>query len=244
MLEATALAEDRHFWFRALRRNAARALAHALGGRPAGRVVDCGSGTGRNLDWLNEFGPAIGVERSPTGLTVGRRHGRRMVRGSVDALPLPDECAGVATSFDVLYCLEDRVEHAAIAEMWRILQPGGLVLVHVAALDLLRGAHSTLTMEVRRYTPKRLRALVAGAGFTIERLTFTNMSIFPMTLAVRVADRVSGRAATASDADLRVPARPINATLDAMLALEGRMLTVMNLPVGSSLLCVARKENA
>lgn len=241
MLEATARAEDRHFWFRGLRRNARLLLDQALGGRRAARIVDCGAGTGRNLDWLGEYGFAVGVERSRVGLRLGQAHGRRLVRASVTHLPFPDACADVATSFDVLYCLDDESARRAVREMWRILTPGGIAIVNTAALNVLRGAHSTLTMEVRRHSPGSLRALLTGGGFVIERMTFTNMATFLPTLAVRVADRLTGRANTASDADLRVPPAPINAVLSGVLAIEGGLLRLTNLPIGSSLLCSARK---
>jgi len=242
MLEATALAEDEHFWFKGLRRNARRLLHRALAGRPVTLIVDCGTGTGRNLDWLAEFGPAVGVERSPVGLSFGRSRGRRMVQGTVVELPFADATADVATSFDVLYCLADEDERRAVEEMWRVLKPGGVALVNVAALDILHGSHSTLTLEVRRYTRPRLRALCSRAGFAVERMTFTNMATFPATLAVRLGERLTGRAGEASDADLRVPARPINAVLDAALAVESELMRVTNLPIGTSLMCVARKR--
>jgi SAM-dependent methyltransferase len=241
MLEATALAEDEHFWFKGLRRNARRLLHRALAGRRVALIVDCGTGTGRNLDWLAEFGPAVGVEQSPVGLRLGRSRGRRLVQGTVVKLPFGDATADVTTSFDVLYCLDDEDERRAVEEMWRVLRPGGVALVNVAALDILRGSHSTLTHEVRRYTRPRLRALMSRGGFAVERMTFTNMTTFPATLAVRLAERLTGRASEASDADLRVPPRPINAVLDAALAVESGLLRVTNLPIGTSLMCVARK---
>jgi SAM-dependent methyltransferase len=242
MLEATARAEERHFWFRGLRRIARRLLDTALAGRRPGLIIDCGAGTGRNLDWLAAFGPVVGVELSLTGLRLGQRADRRLVRGSVTRLPFRDASAEVVTSFDVLYCLDDASERAALREMWRVLEPGGIALVNVAALDLLRGSHSTLTMEVRRYTRPRLRNRLEDAGFDIERLTFTNMAPFPVTLALRSLERLSGRAAQASDAELRVPPAPVNAALNAALAAEGALLRFVNLPIGSSLLAVARKR--
>jgi SAM-dependent methyltransferase len=241
MLDATARAEDAHFWFRGLRRNAARFLDRALGGRRGVRILDCGAGTGRNLDWLTAFGSAIGVELSTTGLDLGRARRARLVRASVTHLPFPNASMDVCTSFDVLYCLDDEAERRAVQEMWRVLRPGGVALVNTAALDVLRGAHSTLTHERRRYSRASLRRLLASTGFVVERLTFTNMATFPVTLAVRWADRVTGRADTGSDADLRVPAAPINSAFDALLAAEGALLQVVDLPIGSSLLCVARK---
>lgn len=241
MLEATARAEDEHFWFRGLRRNARRMLDQALAGRPASLIIDCGAGTGRNLDWLAALGPAVGVERSSAGLQVGRAHGRRLVQGTVDRLPFADASADVTTSFDVLYCLDDETERQAVQEMWRVLEPGGIAFVNVAALDILHGSHSTLTHEVRRYTRPRLRGLLTQAGFIVERMTFTNMVTFPATLAVRLNERLTGRASQASDADLRVPPAPINALLDAALRIESQLLGITNLPIGTSLMCVARK---
>jgi SAM-dependent methyltransferase len=242
MLEATARGEDRHFWFRALRRNAEALLTAALAGRRGVRIVDCGAGTGRNLEWLRRFGPVVGVERSLVGLAAGRAQRRPLVRGSVTHLPLRDASMDVATSFDVLYCLDDEAERLALAEMWRVLGPGGIVLVNVAALDILHGSHSTLTHEVRRYTKARLEARLSAAGFAVTRMTFTNFVTFPLALAVRWSERVRGRAATASDADLRVPPAPVNAILTAALRAEGSLLRWVDLPIGSSILAVAIKR--
>jgi SAM-dependent methyltransferase len=241
MLDVTARAEERHFWVLGLRRNAKHLLDASLGGRALTRIIDCGAGTGRNLDWLQSYATAIGLELTPLGLHIGRSHGRRLVRGTVARLPFADGSADLVTSFDVLYCLPDADEQAAVQDMWRVLKPGGLALVNVAALDVLRGSHSTLTHELRRYSRQRLTTLLTGAGFVIRRMTFTNMATFPVTLAVRWLDRVSGRAGTASDADMRVPPRPINALFDAALRIEWLLLHVTNLPIGTSLMCVAEK---
>jgi SAM-dependent methyltransferase len=245
MLEATAAAEDRHFWFRGLRRNAERLLVKAIGPPDRSRrIVDCGAGTGRNLDWLRTFGTVAGVELSPVGLQAGRAHRRPLVKATVTRLPFRDATIDVATSFDVIYCLDDDSEQQAVREMFRVLKPGGVLLLNTAALEMLRGSHSALTMERRRYSRQRLTSLLTGAGFVIERMTFTNMVTFPFTLAVRWIERVTGRAETASDADLRVPASPINRTFDAMLALEHALMSVIDLPIGTSLMCVARKPRS
>lgn len=244
MLAATAAAENAHFWFRGLRRTARRLLDDALKGRRLELIVDCGAGTGRNLDWLADYGTPVGVELTSFGASVGRAAKRPILRGSVDALPVASGIADLATSFDVLYCLPDEVEAAALREMSRVLKPGGLVLVNVAALDVLHGSHSTLTHEVRRYTPERLRERLTRAGFTIDRMTFTNFTPFPAALAVRGLQRLTGRAAQASEADLHVPAWPVNATFDLALTLEAAFLRVGNLPIGTSLMAIAHKRSS
>jgi len=241
MLEATAAAEDNHFWFLHLRRTARSLLTSALAGIEPRLIVDCGAGTGRNLEWLSAFGPTVGIERSTTGLAYGRKHRRRMVQGSVTHLPFADGAADVVTSFDVLYCLDDLEERQAVREMYRVLAFEGVAVINVAALDILHGSHSTLTHEQRRYTRAGLTDRLEDAGFSVERVTYTNMITFPLALAVRMSERVTGRAGTASDADLRVPAAPVNTALDALLAAEHAWLRVMNLPIGSSVMAIARK---
>ncbi len=242
LLTATASAEDTHFWFLGLRRFAQlmlnRALPHA---RPL-RVIDCGAGTGRNLDWLQQYGWAMGVELSPAGIAIGRRHGRRLVRGTVAALPCPNGAFDLATSFDVIYSLDDNTERKALDEMYRVLKPGGLALVNAAALDILTGSHSALANERRRYTAVRLRARLAAAGFDVIQMSYTNMTTLPITLAVRMTQRLIGSGDQAAETEMRVPAAPVNAALAGLLRLDAALMRVAALPVGSSVMCVARRN--
>jgi SAM-dependent methyltransferase len=204
-------------------------------------ILDCGAGTGRNLDWLSTFGPAFGVDLTPLAVEIGRRQGRRLARGSVLDLPFPSETADLATSFDVLYCMDPENEARTLREMWRVLKPGGVALVNTAALDMLRGSHSTLSHEVHRYTPRELATSLKTAGFAVERVTFTNMSLFPPVLAVRGLQQLTGRAAEPSASDLDVPAAPVNIAFDWILAAEARLLSAVNLPIGTSVMALARK---
>lgn len=241
LLVATANAENRHFWFLGLRRFAKIMLDATLPVTRPLRIIDCGAGTGRNLDWLNDYGWAMGVELEPTGLAIGRQHGRRLVRGTVAALPCADAAFDLATSFDVIYSLDDQTEQQALAEMHRVVTPGGHVLINAAALDVLTGSHSALANERRRYTASRLHAKMKYAGFEVVRMSYTNMSTLPITLAVRLAQRVMGQGNEAAETEMSIPAAPINAALAGMLRLEAAAFRVASLPIGSSVMCVARR---
>jgi SAM-dependent methyltransferase len=241
LLAATASAEDRHFWFQGLRRFAKLMLDDALPAARPLRIIDCGAGTGRNLDWLRDYGWAVGIELSPVGIAIGTRHGRRLVRGNVAALPCPDAAFDLATSFDVIYSLDDETERRAFAEMHRVVKPGGLVLINAAALDILKGSHSALANERRRYTASRLRARLSAAGFDVLRMSYTNMTTLPITLAVRLSQRVLGRGDQAGEAEMTVPTAAVNAILAGTLRLEAAAMRVASLPAGSSVMCVARR---
>jgi ubiquinone/menaquinone biosynthesis C-methylase UbiE len=243
LLELTHLAEQSHFWFRGFRWFVQPEIARAVAGRRAPVLLDCGCGTGANVEWLQSYGAAYGFDLTWNGLVLGHRMGRRrLARASIAAIPFADASVDVATCFDVLQCLPDRLEDEAIAELSRVLKPDGHLIVNVAALDVLRGHHATLSEEVRRYTPARLRQVVERGGFTIERLTFVNASLFPMMLPVRLVQRWrSGATIPAGEFDITVPPAPVNALLTGLVGLESAALRVVDMPFGSSLLCHARK---
>jgi SAM-dependent methyltransferase len=243
LLEATRRVEQSHFWWRGLRGFATPLIEAALGGRDNARILDCGCGTGANLAVLARYGRAFGFDLSPDGVEYARSYGqRRIARASITHIPFADAAFDLVTVFDVLYSLSEDQESAAVAEAFRVLRPGGTAIINVAALAILRGQHSVFGGEVRRSTRRRLRALLARRGFEVQRLTYTNASLFPVMLLVRTAQRMIGLA-TPEEAgtDVVIPPAPFNALLSALLWCEGRALRKVDMPIGSSLLCVARK---
>ncbi len=240
LLEATARAERDHFWFHGFRRFVQPLLARATEGVPAPRILDCGCGTGHNLTMLRQFGRAYGIDITWSGLAYAHDQGERAVaRASVTCLPFASGQFDLVTSFDVLYALEDEIERKALNEMYRVLRPGGQVLINVAALKILTGNHSVLGGEVRRYSRPELAEHLERTGFEVRRITYTNFLLLPLVLSVRFAQRLAGH--RESDIEITVPRQPINAVLAAVLALEAQALKVTNMPAGSSLLALARK---
>jgi hypothetical protein len=121
--------------------------------------------------------------------------------------------------------------------------PGGAIVLNVAALELLRGNHSVLAEERHRYTRAMLRNAVTGAGFRVARLTYTNASLFPLMFAVRATQRLVGlKPAEEAEAEITVPAAPLNGALSALLGLEATLVRHVPMPVGSSLLCLAYRD--
>jgi SAM-dependent methyltransferase len=243
LLRATARAEADHFWFRGFRLFVTPLLRQATKDRQNPLILDCGCGTGNNLVLLGRFGRAYGFDLTAIGLKIGREAGRsRLARATVTAVPFPANTFDIVTSFDVLYSLEDRDEKAAVAEMFRVAKPGGFVVVNVAAMEALRGDHSVLSREVRRYDRASLARLLTQAGFSIERLTYTNAILFPAMALARAAQRRRGLSTEEhADQEIRVPAAPVNLMLSAALTVESWWLRVVDNPFGSSLLCLARK---
>lgn len=241
LLDATARAEREHFWFRGFRRFIEPLVAAAAAGRSV-EILDCGCGTGHNLTWLRRYGDAYGIDLTWAGLQYAHARGdRRVARATAASLPFGPSRFGLVTSFDVLYSLPDDAERQAIAEMFRVLTPGGTLIVNVAALDSLRGNHSVLSSEIRRYSKPDLTRRLEAAGFRVRHATYTNFSILPMVAAVRLKQRLSGH--VESEEEIAIPPAPVNAALAALLAAEAAALRLVNMPIGSSLVAVAMKPS-
>lgn len=239
LLEATARAERDHFWFRGFRRFIEPLVATAAGGRRL-EILDCGCGTGHNLGMLRRYGRAYGIDLTWAGLQYARKNGENLLaRATAAQLPFADARFDLVTSFDVLYALEDDVERRAIAEMARVLKPGGTLIANVAALDVLRGNHSILANEIRRYSRPDLRRRLEAAGLRVTDSSYTNFTILPLVAAIRLKQRLSGH--VESNDEISIPPAPVNALLSGLLAAEAAALRVVNMPLGSSLIAVARK---
>ncbi|GAB3979474.1 class I SAM-dependent methyltransferase [Plantactinospora veratri] len=121
--------------------------------RASGRTLEVAVGTGRNLSGYDEDVELVGVDLSPKMLAAARRRagllGRRVElrEGEAERLPFPD------ASFDTVVCtlavcvVPDR--DAALAEMRRVLRPGGrLLLLDHAERRWLRGRPADLAARL------------------------------------------------------------------------------------------------
>jgi SAM-dependent methyltransferase len=240
LLELTRQAQATHFWFRGFRRFVAPALRDLAGGRTDLRLVDCGCGVGQNISLLEPFGEAMGFDLMAGGAASARASGHAIVRADVVNIPFPSDAFDIATSFDVLQCVEQ--DEAAIREMARIVRPGGAVVLTLAALDVLRGDHAEVWQEVRRYTPASARRLISAAGLSPERVDFLFASLFPLMLTVRSVQRLLRPVrAPRADSDIAVPSAPVNAALSWLLRGEAALARRVPMPIGSSLLVIGRK---
>lgn len=107
------------------------------------RVLDAGSGAGRNLPYLLTHGFEVhAIDRDPgAAASVSRLFSRlapsadtgRVQVGEVDALPWPDGSMDVVLSSAVLHFARDLAHfRGMVLEMWRVLAPGGLFFARLA----------------------------------------------------------------------------------------------------------------
>jgi SAM-dependent methyltransferase len=235
-------AEEAQWWYGGQRRVALALLEPGLarlgsGGRRL-RLLDAGCGTGYNLVQLARYGRAIGIDLAPEAVAFCRERGVAVARASLLDLPFAAAAFDVVVSFDVIYHAWISDDRAAVAEMARVLRPGGLLLVRVPALEALRGAHDVEVQTRHRYTRKELASLLAGGGLRVERATYCNSLLFPLLLARRTLDRLTGRVGS----DVGFLPAPLESTFARVLQAEAALVRRgLSFPVGASVVALARR---
>jgi len=244
LLDLTGRAEATHFWFHGFRGFVAPVIAERAAGRHGLRLIDCGCGTGANVALLAPHGRAFAFDLSGFGARrAGQRSGGPVVRADITRIPFADATFDIATSFDVFQCLER--DGDAIAEMARLLKPGGTAVLTLAALDILRGDHAEVWHETRRYTPRTARQLVERAGLEVRRVSYMFASLFPLMLVTRVSQRLlRPYRQPRRDQDITVPPAPVNQALTWLVSGEVVLANRVPMPIGSSLLVVAQKPRS
>jgi hypothetical protein len=138
-------------------------------------------------------------------------------------------------------------EDQALAEVLRVLSPGGRFLMSVPAYQWAWTCFDDHNHHFRRYTRSRATRALRASGFEIMRATYIFGSTFPMFAADRLRNRLKerGRNGTALDPEA-VPKLPdvspaAEKALLGLADLDRKVLRSRNLPFGSSVVVAARK---
>ncbi len=231
-------AEERQWWYAGQRAIALALLSAALPRSSGLRLLDAGCGSGYNLVVLGKLGRALGVDLSPAALAFCRERGVRALGASVLRLPFRDAAFDAVTSFDVVYHAWVTDDRAAVAEMARVLRPGGVLLLRVPALRSLWGAHDAEVLSRHRYRRRELVRLLAGSGLRVERASYCNSLLFPLLLARRTLDRLLSRAGS----DVGFLPAPFEWAFRRALEIEAALLRRgVCFPIGASVIALARR---
>jgi SAM-dependent methyltransferase len=237
------LHEARHWWFVGRRRILAALISSWL---PPGRdlrILDIGCGTGGMIPLLSEYGRVTGIDPAEAAIRYSKQ--RYDVTAELLRMDFPAEVPAsrdfdLVTLFDVLEHLDD--DALALARAGSLLRGGGLLLVTVPAHRYLWSPHDEINQHRRRYERGELRARLEQSGFRIERLSYYNMLLFPVVYAARLLRRRLNP--TDRRSDFRIGNDWVNNRLADLFGAERMLLKHWDLPVGVSLLAMARKPEA
>jgi len=201
------------------------ATAMELLGPGPGMLLDAGMGPGRLCTEAARFGWTVsGVDAAEEMVVMARRRlptaAERFVRGTIEALPFPDESFDAVTATGVL---EYSDVPRALAELARVLRPGGRAVVSYPnpyaaygvwktrvyyravrmAKKVLRMPQPGIPRGAGTIPPARFRQLLVTAGLAPAATRFSSFLIVPSPLDIafaqtsaRIGDALEGRAPT------------------------------------------------
>ena len=115
-------------------------------------------------------------------------------------------------------------------------------MLNLPAYQWLMSRHDRAVGTRRRYTTGGLRRDLENAGFTVRKMTYRNMFLFPAIALKRLWDKRSGQDNGSEKSDLETVPGAVNSLLRAVLILENRLLARLDFPFGLSVFCVAEKS--
>ena len=208
------------------------------------KILDVGCSSGQLLHDLERTGfkkdQLFGIDISESGINLAQASGftnTEIMDGS--NLTYPDEYFDVLISSDSLEHIE--FDERALLHWFRVLKPGGTLIVFVPAFMALWSAHDIVNHHFRRYTKHTLTSKVESAGFKIEQRGYWNLFLFFPIACVRILKRNSAKELGSKKAqdDLN-PTHPLlNSILKSLLRIENLLLRT--LPFGVSTFCIAKK---
>ncbi len=228
--------EDGHWWYRGMAAITCAFLDRWYKQEGALRILDAGCGTGAAMTtYLARYGTVWGMDLAAEALRFCRRRGAaRLARATVTRLPCRGGVFDLVTSFDVLYERGVSSDMDALREFYRVLTPGGRLLLRLPALEWMRRAHDEVVHTRHRYTRGEAAALLRESGFRIEHVSYANAVLLPAAILKVIGERLFPPARAQSDLALR--AGPFNGVLARILAGEAPWVTGAGLPFGLSVI--------
>ena len=228
--------EDHYWWFVGRRNLALQLLrSHTSVAKP--KVLDLGCGTGVVLRELSSWASPTGLDMSELALDFCRQRSlTHLVQGDGAQLPIQDGQMDAVIGLDIFEHIED--DKAAFEEAYRVLRPGGILVLSVPAFQSLWGPHDVALMHFRRYRVQQVRQRLEEAGFTVRRASYSVFFLFPIVVIWRIFEKRKKGPAKASLVTVPTLA---NRILIALQNAEAAILSMVDLPWGSSVVAVAQR---
>lgn len=228
--------EGSFWWYRGLRGLVVQELERQCATIPD--LLDAGCGTGGMLKAIGERFPEArlhGIDLSAAACAFTRKKtGAEVRQGSIDALPYADGAFDALVSLDVLGYEMDR--EAALRGFFRVLKPGGTLVLNLAAYQWMLSYHDRAVGQVKRFTRSEAKALLRAAGFTVLRSSYWNTLLFPLM----VVKRKLLPEPEASDVEAIHPA--VDKLFRGCVRLERALISFgLAMPFGGSVLLIAQK---
>lgn len=237
------------YWWNVAKREIVLALANTVAGQPDRSTlaigVDIGCGPGFTTKVFECNWRMVGADISRDALDFCKSRGlRNLCRIDMTdfSLPFKTNSIDLVLALDIIEHVEDDIH--ALAECYRILKAGGLLIITVPAFMALWSPWDESLGHKRRYTSPQLLYALRKVGFGVARSTYIFFFVFPAAILIRRVKGFFQKDARTYSSDFIPLPGIINRFLIGVGHLEQWMTTKLNFrfPFGLSVISVARKK--
>lgn len=222
--------EEEYFWFLIRRKWIFNKISKFA--KPPAKVLEIGCGTGNVSSFLSQKGYTVtGCELYHEAIDMAWP-GFLRVRGDANSLPFKDNSFDIVGLFDVIEHVENDI--TPIKEAFRVVREGGIIAVTVPANKKLWSYIDERSLHKRRYSREMLRQVFSEARLPPLLLEYMFMSLYwPIKYSRGKNKDINSQ--------FKIN-RFINALLKWVFNMERLASRVLSIPIGTSIISVARKD--
>ena len=234
---------ERTNWWFVSRRQIVNSFLSGLNEKGKVKILDIGCGTGANLKFFEKFGKVFGIDPSKEALKYAKTIGCKGVKiGRAEKIPYKSDSFDAVLLLDVLEHTDN--EREALKEIKRVSKKSSLLIMTVPAFMSLWGSPDEFLWHRRRYTKSELVKLAESAGFKVVKCSyFFFIFAIPLYFARRIEKLKYALVGGEKKLGATLSLQPgvFNSILLAYMGLENLLLKYINLPIGTSILCICKK---
>lgn len=208
------------------------------------KMLDIGCGNGNITRFLKTKGINMeGADASLSALNFCKKRADiplYQIDPKKQTLPFLSENYDIVGLFDVLEHIEK--DQSLLNEVFRICKKKGKIIITVPANEYLWSYFDIISGHKRRYSKNNLAAKMEKAGFKIEKISFYMFFLLPFIFFRKLEFLANKNKNGRFDSLPEIKTFPIiNDLFFLILKLEKKLLLRLDLPFGSSIICIAKK---
>lgn len=237
--------EEEHFWYRS-RQKLIDLLLKSFTDRksPRPKILDLGCGNGSMVKPIQKWGQYFGLDCESDFARNCALKNVPVFIGDACALPFENEYFDVVTILDLLEHVDN--DKKVLDECYRVLKLGGKLIVFIPAFNLLWTSFDFYSYHKRRYEKADILKILEQKGFKIIKKSYYFSFLFPVLLFFAAIEKFGLRGHSNNrkktwEIRLKPPNRLVNNILAFFGEMEAFFLIRCYVPIGSTLVLIAKK---